>query len=91
MGSVLTKIQPKTSGSVAFVVTRYALSRSVLRAVFHAASILARSNWEKPFRSVVDFTDPGVGIVDLANGVLRQAREGFVDRMGYGELLKPNV
>ena len=46
---------------------------------------------EKPFRSVVDLTDTGVGIVEIANGVLRQAREGFVNRLGYGELLTPKV
>lgn len=53
--------------------------------------ILGLPRGEKPFRSVVDLTDTGVGIVEIANGVLRQAREGFVNRLGYGELLKPKV
>ncbi|MDQ3641719.1 MAG: SDR family oxidoreductase [Actinomycetota bacterium] len=52
------------------------------------ARILALPHGEKPFRSVVDLTDPGVGIVEIANGVLYQARRGFVNRMGYGELLE---
>lgn len=52
------------------------------------ARILALPHGEKPFRSVVDLTDPGVGIVEIANGVLYRARKGFVNRMGYGELLE---
>ena len=39
---------------------------------------------EKPFRSVVDLTDSGV---DEVNAVAAQARERFVERMGFGELL----
>ncbi len=50
--------------------------------------ILALPHGEKPFRSVVDLTDTGVGIVEIANSVLYQAREGFVNRMGYGDLLE---
>ena len=49
--------------------------------------ILGLPHGEKPFRSVIDKTDTGVGIVEIVNGVARQAREGFVARLGYEELL----
>jgi len=50
--------------------------------------ILALPRGEKPFRSVVDLTDPGVGIVEIANGIQYQARKGFVTRMGFEDLLE---
>ncbi len=53
--------------------------------------ILGLPRGEKPFRSVVDFTDTGVGIVEIVNGVARQARESFVARLGYEELLRPRL
>jgi NAD(P)-dependent dehydrogenase (short-subunit alcohol dehydrogenase family) len=40
----------------------------------------------KPFRSVVDYTHSGVEIVTEAADV---ARESFVKRMGFGQLLRP--
>ncbi|GAA1314438.1 SDR family NAD(P)-dependent oxidoreductase [Saccharothrix xinjiangensis] len=49
--------------------------------------ILALPFGEKPFRSVVDFTDSGV---DEVNEVARRVRERFVTRMGFGELLRPS-
>lgn len=49
--------------------------------------ILGLPHGEKPFRSVIDKTDTGVGIVEIVNGVARQARESFVARLGYEELL----
>jgi NAD(P)-dependent dehydrogenase (short-subunit alcohol dehydrogenase family) len=48
--------------------------------------ILALPFGEKPFRSVVDFTDSGV---EEVNAVAQRARENFVDRLGFGELLRP--
>jgi len=53
--------------------------------------ILALPCGEKPFRSVVDLTDPVVGIVEIANGILYQARKGFVTRLGFEELLRPKL
>ncbi|MFF5257976.1 SDR family NAD(P)-dependent oxidoreductase [Actinomadura viridis] len=50
------------------------------------ARILALPFGGKPMRSVVDFTDSGV---DEVNEVARRTREGFVTRMGFGELLRP--
>ena len=47
-----------------------------------------RPRGEKPFRSVVDLTDPGVGIVEIDNGILYQARKGFVTRLGFEDLLE---
>ncbi|MFG3297104.1 SDR family NAD(P)-dependent oxidoreductase [Streptomyces sp. NPDC048179] len=40
---------------------------------------------ERPFRAVVDLTDSGV---DQANAVVTEAREDFVRRMGFGEVLE---
>lgn len=40
----------------------------------------------KPFRSVVDYTESGV---DHINELVNRAREDFVKRMGYSELLHP--
>ncbi|MGP3937395.1 SDR family NAD(P)-dependent oxidoreductase [Nonomuraea sp. KM88] len=48
--------------------------------------ILALPHGAKPFRSVVDYTESGV---DAVNEVARGTREGFVHRMGFGELLTP--
>ena len=48
--------------------------------------ILALPSGAKPFRSVVDYTHSGVGIV---NEAARVARESFVERMGFGQLLHP--
>ncbi|GAA3967756.1 SDR family oxidoreductase [Actinomadura viridis] len=50
------------------------------------ARILALPFGDKPMRSVVDFTDSGV---EEVNEIARQTREGFVTRMGFGELLRP--
>lgn len=47
--------------------------------------ILSLPAGEKPLRSVVDFTDSGV---DEVNAVLQKAREDFVNRLGYGQLLE---
>lgn len=41
----------------------------------------------KPLRSVVDLTDSGDHAVEKVNQVAQAARENFVTRMGYGELL----
>jgi hypothetical protein len=46
--------------------------------------ILALPVGQRPFRSVVDFTDAGV---EKVNEVARQAQEEFVTRLGFGELL----
>jgi len=46
--------------------------------------ILALPVGAKPFRSVIDFTNSGVAEV---NAVIQDARENFVERMGYTELL----
>jgi hypothetical protein len=48
--------------------------------------ILALPHGQKPFRSVVDFTHSGVEIVAKAADT---ASESFVERMGFGELLRP--
>ncbi|WP_049564467.1 SDR family NAD(P)-dependent oxidoreductase [Nonomuraea sp. SBT364] len=48
--------------------------------------ILALPHGAKPFRSVVDFTGSGV---EAVNDVARDTREGFVRRLGFGELLTP--
>ena len=48
--------------------------------------ILALPFGEKPFRSVVDFTDSGV---EHVNDLATRTREEFVTRLGFGELLKP--
>jgi NAD(P)-dependent dehydrogenase (short-subunit alcohol dehydrogenase family) len=47
--------------------------------------ILELAPGTKPFRSVVDYTNSGVAEV---NALIDQAREKFVKRMGYAELLK---
>ncbi|HIY65965.1 MAG TPA: hypothetical protein H9830_06775, partial [Candidatus Agrococcus pullicola] len=39
---------------------------------------------ERPFRTVVDFSQAGV---ENVNQVMRQAQEEFVTRLGFGELL----
>jgi NAD(P)-dependent dehydrogenase (short-subunit alcohol dehydrogenase family) len=48
--------------------------------------ILALPHGAKPFRSVVDYTHSGVEIVTEAADA---ARESFVKRMGFGQLLRP--
>jgi NAD(P)-dependent dehydrogenase (short-subunit alcohol dehydrogenase family) len=48
--------------------------------------ILALPFGAKPFRSVVDYTHSGVEIVTEAADM---ARESFVKRMGFGQLLRP--
>ncbi|MEV0611996.1 SDR family NAD(P)-dependent oxidoreductase [Nonomuraea sp. NPDC050404] len=48
--------------------------------------ILALPHGAKPFRSVIDYTESGVGAV---NDVARDTRKNFVNRMGFGELLTP--
>jgi NAD(P)-dependent dehydrogenase (short-subunit alcohol dehydrogenase family) len=48
--------------------------------------ILALPFGAKPFRSVVDYTHSGVEIVNEAASA---ARESFVSRMGFGQLLRP--
>jgi NAD(P)-dependent dehydrogenase (short-subunit alcohol dehydrogenase family) len=50
------------------------------------ARILALPHGLKPFRSVVDYTHSGVEIVTAAADT---AREDFVRRMGFGDLLRP--
>lgn len=50
--------------------------------------ILALPAGAKPLRSVVDFTNSGV---DEANALIEQTRERFVERMTFGELLKPTI
>ncbi|MFJ3778217.1 SDR family oxidoreductase [Streptomyces sp. NPDC090075] len=40
---------------------------------------------ERPFRAVVDLTESGV---DQANAVVAEAREDFVRRMGFGQVLE---
>jgi NAD(P)-dependent dehydrogenase (short-subunit alcohol dehydrogenase family) len=50
------------------------------------ARILALPHGRKPFRSVVDFTHSGVEIVTEAADT---ARESFIRRMGFGQLLRP--
>jgi NAD(P)-dependent dehydrogenase (short-subunit alcohol dehydrogenase family) len=46
--------------------------------------ILALPAGTRPFRTVVDFSNAGV---DVVNKVLRQAQEKFVTRLGFGDLL----
>lgn len=46
--------------------------------------ILALPVGDKPLRSVIDFTDSGV---DHVNSVIQKAREDFVSRMGFQEML----
>ncbi|GII32943.1 SDR family NAD(P)-dependent oxidoreductase [Planotetraspora mira] len=47
--------------------------------------ILALPAGTRPLRSVVDFTNAGV---EEVNRVMREAREAFITRMGFGELLQ---
>lgn len=47
--------------------------------------VLALPVGEKPFRTVVDLTDAGVA---ACNDLIRQTREKFVERQGFGELLR---
>jgi NAD(P)-dependent dehydrogenase (short-subunit alcohol dehydrogenase family) len=49
--------------------------------------ILALPHGAKPFRSVIDYTHSGVGIVCEAADA---ARESFLRRMGFGQLLHPS-
>jgi NAD(P)-dependent dehydrogenase (short-subunit alcohol dehydrogenase family) len=49
------------------------------------ARILALPVGTRPFRSVVDFSDAGV---DVVNEALRHAQERYVNRLGFGELLR---
>ena len=49
--------------------------------------ILALPIGAKPLRSVVDLTDSGDYAVQTVNQVAQDAREEFVTRLGYGELL----
>lgn len=49
------------------------------------ARILALPRGQKPFRSVVDFTEAGVDHVMAFSDLTREA---FVDRMGFGDTLK---
>ena len=49
--------------------------------------ILALPIGAKPLRSVVDLTDSGDHAVQTVNEVAQDAREKFVTRLGYGELL----
>jgi NAD(P)-dependent dehydrogenase (short-subunit alcohol dehydrogenase family) len=49
--------------------------------------ILALPIGTKPLRSVVDLTDSGDHAVETVNQAAQAAREKFVTRMGYGELL----
>ena len=52
------------------------------------ARILALPRGEKPFRSVIDFTDSGV---EEVNEAIRAARENFVTRMGFQQMLKVDL
>jgi NAD(P)-dependent dehydrogenase (short-subunit alcohol dehydrogenase family) len=49
------------------------------------ARVLALPHGTRPFRTVVDFSEAGV---EEVNEVLRRAQEGFVTRLGFGELLR---
>ncbi len=50
--------------------------------------VLALPAGAKPFRTVVDLTNSGV---EVANEAVRKAREEFVTRMGFAELLRPRL
>ncbi len=50
--------------------------------------ILALPAGAKPLRPVVDLTDVGDNVVQHVNEVSRKAREDFVIRLGYPELLE---
>jgi NAD(P)-dependent dehydrogenase (short-subunit alcohol dehydrogenase family) len=50
--------------------------------------ILALPFGTRPLRSVVDFTDSGDNAVERVNEVAQTAREEFVTRMGFGNLLR---
>jgi NAD(P)-dependent dehydrogenase (short-subunit alcohol dehydrogenase family) len=50
--------------------------------------VLALPAGHRPFRTVVDFSDSGV---PAANDAVTRARTAFVERMGFGELLRVSI
>ncbi|MDQ0784547.1 hypothetical protein [Streptomyces sp. B3I8] len=50
--------------------------------------VLALPRGAKPLRTVIDFTEAGV---EEVNAVAQTTRETFVNRMGFGELLRVHL